>query len=328
VGDLASEVHALTLKGRERVVTSLAGEFVLHDLAGDGRMLVERVFRGSEMAGFSSGEAGERSLSWLDQSVAIALSADNQMLLFADRGDTAGKSTAAYLRKTDGSAAVRLGAGSPLDLSPDGKWALALRTKPNPHLVLLPTGVGQERPLSTGPVVVEDGAGLWAGFHPNGKRIFFGGVEPGHRVRAYEQSLESGSPKPVTPEGMRPSLLSPDGALLLAGVDGDRNVTIFPTDAKAGTAPHTVTLLSAQEAPVHWSADGRSLLIVDVSTRPIRVDRLDLSSGRRTLWRSFSPRGLLGGGGLSGFAFSANEQEGVVGYGRYYSELLVIDGLK
>lgn len=325
IGGLASEVHAVTMRGRDRVVTSLPGDFRLHDLADDGRMLVELASEIREMAGAFPGETGERSLAWLDNSIPAALSADGHMLLFSDRGDTADTS-AAYLRKTDGSPPVRLGEGFPLALSPDGKWALAHRTTPNPNLVLLPTGAGQERLLSPGPVVVGGWRG-WARFHPDGKRVFFAGSEPGHPVRAWEQSLETGSPKPATPEGTLPRALSPDGALL-AGVDGDRNLVIFPTDAKPGTVPRTLTQLSVNDSPLHWSADGRSLLIADYSILPVRVDRLDLSSGRRTPWRSFSPGGRTGSGGLWRLVLAANEHAWVAGYRRYFSELLVIDGLK
>jgi Tol biopolymer transport system component/predicted Ser/Thr protein kinase len=333
IGAVASEVHAVTLRGRDRVVTSLPGDFRLWDIASDGRLLIEHLSITFEMAGALPGETGERSLAWLDESVPGALSADGHMLLFGDRGDTAGTSAeAVYLRNTDGSAAVRLGEGVPLALSPDGKWALALRgdwpAGTSPHLVLLPTGAGQEKALSTGPVIPPKWATRWARFHPDGKRIFFSGKEPGHQERAYGQSLEAGSPRPVTPEGIIPNALSPDGALL-AAIDGDRNLMIFPTDPKAGTTPRILTKLSEDENPVHWNADGRSLLILDSSKRPIRVDRLDLASGRRTSWRSFSPGGLLGGGGrVSGLVLAVNEQAWVIGYIRFSGELLVIDGLK
>ena len=332
IGDVASEIHALTTSGRDRVITSLAGDFRLHDLAKDGRLLVEQVYESWEVSGAFPGEAEERSLAWLDSSFPTALSADGRMLLFGDRRDTAGgtlvqslysASWATYLRKTDGSPAVRLGDGDPLALSPDGNWALVRRTTPDPHFVLLPTGAGQERSLSPGPVIV----GEWARFHPDGRRVFMRGSETGHGVRTYEQRLDSGSPKPVTPEGFTPTALSPDGAQL-AGIDAAQNLVILPTDAEIDVAPRIVMHLSANEYPIHWSGDGRSLLVVDFSARPNRVDRLELSSGVRTRWREFSPGGLSGLGGLSNLLLAAGEQSWVAGYRRYFSELLVVDGLK
>jgi hypothetical protein len=312
VADMEGEVHAVSLKGRERVVTSLPGKFGLHDLDRAGRMLVEHMLEGAAMFGSFPGEPVERSLGWLDQSVPMALSPDRQLLLFSDRGG-------AYLRRIDGSAAVRLGEGFPWALSPDGNWALVGR---GPRLVLLPTGAGQERAVPPGGVDVAD----WAAFHPDGRRIYFGGSQSGRFERAYEQSLDGGKPTPVTPEGAFPVLLSPDGTLLLCRDRSDQ-FTIFPVDAKAGIEPRKLAMLSRGDTPVHWSADGRSLLIVDNSARPIRVDRLEILSGRRTLWRTLSPAALLGSGGITTVVFSADEEAWVVGYSRYFSELLVVDGL-
>ena len=48
------------------------------------------------------------------------------------------------LRDTDGSQAVRLGAGSAERLSPDGQWAAAIVATP-PEVVLYPTGPGTPR---------------------------------------------------------------------------------------------------------------------------------------------------------------------------------------
>jgi serine/threonine protein kinase/Tol biopolymer transport system component len=320
-----TEVHAVGMNGHERIVATLLGDFNLQDLSRDGRLLVERVDQNYEMVATLPGQI-ERSLTWLDQSIPADLSPDGRVLLFSDRGDAAGVgNSAVYLRKTDGSPAVRLGAGLALALSPDGKWALAARGNTSFQLVLLPTGAGQERAVPTGAVEV----GLqWGAFHPNGKHIFFVGAESGLRWRAYELSLEGGPPTPVTPEGMLPILISQDGALLFARGDGERDAKIYPTNPNSETSPRTVALLSKNDQPVHWSADGRSLLIADDAFRPIRVDRLDLSSGRRSLWRTISPGALMGTAGLKNMVMSANEDTWVAGYARGLSELLVIDGLK
>ena len=62
---------------------------------------------------------------------------------FRKSGEGGGPKYATYLRNTDGSPAIRLGEGSGLSLSPDGKWALArLNVSPSP-LLLYPTGVGE-----------------------------------------------------------------------------------------------------------------------------------------------------------------------------------------
>jgi hypothetical protein len=320
----SSEVHAITLKGKERVVAALPGEFPLHDIAGDGRLLVEHISRSYKMMGTFPGQVGERSLDWLDQSQPGSLSSDGKMLLFEDRGDAESNTQGAYLRKTDGSPAVRLGEGSAGPFSPDGKWALVCRKLPKHYLVLIPVGAGQERVLAPG-APIPNGNIL---FHPDGKRVLFEGAEPGRPERVYEQSIDGGPPKALTPEGMNLVLVSPDGTLLMTREEGAKDVLLSPFDPKAGTPPRKVVLQSSSEFPIHWSADGRSVLVLaDKNMRPFRVDRLDLASGRRTLWKTFSPPGTLGGGAFS-LVLSANEDAWVAGYRRYFSELLVIDGLR
>jgi hypothetical protein len=55
---------------------------------------------------------GERDFSWLDGSVLPILSGDGTLMVFTDVSVFAGGHYALMLRKTDGSPAIRLGAGS------------------------------------------------------------------------------------------------------------------------------------------------------------------------------------------------------------------------
>src|SRR5260370_8921271 len=81
-------------------------------------------------------------------SVPSCLSADGKTILFQESGEGGGPKYAVYLRNTDGSPAIRLGEGSGMSLSPDGKWALSrLNVTPSP-LVLYPTGVGEMKRLN------------------------------------------------------------------------------------------------------------------------------------------------------------------------------------
>ena len=322
----ASEVHAVTLDGKERVVASLPGEFALHDISADGRLLVEQVARSYTMQGSFPGETRERALDWLDQSSPSDLSPDGKLLLFEDRGDAAGSMPGAYLRKVDGSPAVHLGEGNACNFSPDGKWALVCRKVPKHLLVLIPVGAGQERTLPSG-APVPNGAVV---FHPDGKRLYFDGAEPGKPERVYEQSVDgAGLPRAITPDRTRLRAVSPDGTLLLIRNEGGKDLVLYPIDSASGIAPRTVALNSTLEDVCNWSTDGRSLLIfVSPNTRPFRVERLDLATGRRTPWKTFMAPGALGGGTMNQLIVSKNEDAWVAGYSRYFSNLLVIDGLK
>ena len=171
-------------------------------------------------------------------------------------------------------------------------------------LVLLPTGAGQERPLPAAGVTP---AGGFAGFHPDGRRVIYSGVEAGHRVRGYEQALDGGPPRPLTPEGSRAALLSPDGrSLLIQSESGDLVLTPF---GEAASIEARTVARNLEGLPVHWNADGRSILVV-MSEAPIRIDRLDLASGRQSVWRTFPGAGRLGMGGGTEMALSRTRMPG------------------
>jgi Tol biopolymer transport system component len=323
----STEVHAVDLSGQDRVVATLGGDLFLHDLSRDGRLLLEKNDESYDMVATFPGQP-ERNLEWLDQSVPIALSADNRTLLFDDRGDPAGTITAAYIRGTDGSPAVRLGEGMALDLSPDGKWALVGRQGDgSDRLVLLPTGAGQETVLATGALIFSRFEN-WAAFGPAGKSILFSAAEPGHRPRVYQQHIKGGAPRAVSAEGVLPCLISRDGASLLARIEGSDEIGVMAIGGTESKPPRIVAQLSQTSTPIHWSADGESVLIREAGTRPDRVDRLDLATGERKPWRSFSAAGRTGTGGLEALVVTTNEDGWVAAYHRAFSQLVVVDGLK
>ncbi len=76
-----------------------------------------------------------------------------------------------------------------MSLSPDGKWALALRTGPPPRLVLLPTGAGDSIALPRGKIETYWG-GRWL---PDGKRILVFASEAGEAGRARIQDVRGGA---------------------------------------------------------------------------------------------------------------------------------------
>ncbi len=95
------------------------------------------------------GESKERDLTWLDWSVVSAISPDGKTLLFSETGEGGGAGYSVYIRKTDGSPAVRLGEGNARDLSPNGKWALVIVHPPSgSQLVAYPTGAGEPKLFS------------------------------------------------------------------------------------------------------------------------------------------------------------------------------------
>lgn len=111
---------------------------------------------------------------------------------------------------TDGSPAVALGHGIAVAFSPDNRWVLTVTTKSPGQFVLQPTGAGEARTVTHDQI-----DHLGGRFLPDGKRVVFLGRESGHASRAYLLDLESGTTKPITPEGVAGRALSPDGKYIV-----------------------------------------------------------------------------------------------------------------
>jgi len=190
-------LRGVSLSGKLRELLSAPGTLTLHDVGADGRALISRDAMRAGAIGLAPGENKERDLSWQDWTVPNDISEDGKLVLFVEAGEAGGGDYAAFSRETNGASAVRLGEGSPIALSPDGKWALVLRQNMSPpDFALLPTGVGQERKVPTGNVIPNTGQ-----FFPDSKRGLFSGHEPGHASRVYVKNLDGGRPRPITPEG-------------------------------------------------------------------------------------------------------------------------------
>jgi len=273
-------IYAVTLSGTERVVARGPGDQELQDVSADGRVLMSHWHGRNMLMARVAGEPTHRDLSWLDTSQGADLSDDGKTLLMTEQGEGAGSlSYSVWLRKTDGSDGVLLGNGLACGLSPDGKWALAVRLQPPPaQLVLLPTGAGEEKVITHDTITHR-----MAAWFPDGKRVVFLGLETGKGPRLYVQSLEGGDPKPISPElGLnfwvrRP--VSPDGRRVIAR-DGER-FFLFPVD---GGDPVPVAGLVGRETPIRWSADGRFLYVRGAPGPPIRLSLLDPVTGLREPW--------------------------------------------
>ena len=204
------------------------------------------------------GASKESNLSWLGESQAADLSRDGRNLLFYEyqpRRVELHETFTTYLRKTDGSDAKMLGEGKALALSPDEKWALVVRPSPEPHLALLPTGVGEPRELPGGGATVQY---HWASFFPDGSRILIAAQEKGKPPRSYIQDLSGGPPRPFAEEGMRATLVSPDGREI-AGTTLEGLQLIYRADGE-GRA-RAIPGAEPGDFLVQWSADGKSILV-------------------------------------------------------------------
>jgi Tol biopolymer transport system component len=317
-------LYAVTLAGRERVVLRMTVPLMLHDISRDGRVLLTSYTNSQNITGQPPGETKERDLSWLDWALLTDLSTDGKTILMEYAGEGAGINYAVYLRRTDGSPAVRLGDGALARLSPDGKWALTVLFTPS-QLMLLPTGAGEAKTLERGPIEQYSDE---AGWFPDGKQVVFQGREAGHDWRCYIQSMEGGPPRAITPEGTTGTsgeiFISPDGRFVIAA-DAQHQPSFYPL---AGGAPQPISQLESKERIIGWTSDGHSLYLAVRQEMSIRVYRFDPSTGRRELLKEIMPADLAGVFGFNRIFMTPDGKGYAYSVSRVLSDLYVVEGLK
>jgi len=321
-------LYAVGLDGTERLISAMPGTLILMDIYKDGRVLMIRATWRRELLGFSGEKGTERDMSWLDYSYPADLSQDGQNLLFDEEGEgggTYGKggvwAYTVYMRKTDGSPAVRLGEGAAVALSADQRFVIAQPEGSPAQFILLPTKAGESRPLTNDSL-----NHVWGRWLPDGKRLLFSANEQGHGPRLYVQSLEGGNPQPITPEGVNANAfcLSPD-AQQVAVLGPDQKGYIYPV---AGGQPRPITGLEPGEEPVSWSADGRMLYIYQPGSLPAKVYQLDLNTGQRKLWKQLMPADPAGVVRIGPIRMTTDGKTYVYGYHRTLADLYLAEGLK
>ena len=318
----ARSLYAVSLAGKERLVARVPGIMNLQDISRDGRVLMVMSNERQGIIAQPPGDTKERDLSWLDSSGIRDISSDGRVVLFSESGEGGGATYTVYIRKTDGSPAVKIGEGMCQGLSPDGKWALAITySTSKPQLVLFPTGAGEPKPLLDGSIHYQ--AAAW---FPDGKRVAFIGNEQGHGSRLYVQDVGGGKPRPISPEGVTsPRLLvAPDGqAVIATGSDG--KFYSYPVE---GGDPRPFAGLERQDAPTRWSADGRILYLYRRGELPVKVYQLDLSSGKKELWKQFVPADPAGVDSLSPILVTPDGKGYAYTYSRVLSDLYLVEGAK
>jgi serine/threonine protein kinase/WD40 repeat protein len=322
-------LYAVTLDGKERMVLRLPGALMLFDIWKDGRVLMMRASWRRELVGMIAGETKQRDLSWLDYSYPAGLSPDGKTLLFDEEGGggslayskSGGLSYAVYIRKTDGSPAVLLGEGGALALSPDGKSVISQTQDSPSQLRLLTTGAGEAKDLTKDNV-----NHTWARWFPDGKRILFSGNEPGQGVRLYVQDIASNKSQAITPEGVDGNafVVSPDSQSI-AGIGPDRQGYLYPV---SGGDPRVIPGLNPGEQPITFSSDGRALYIYQPGELPASVNRLDIQTGKRTLWRQLLPSDPAGVETIGPILMTPDAQTCIFGYHRMLADLYLVEGLK
>ena len=272
----ADAIHAVTLSGKERTVITIPW-VRLHDIARDGRVLLSRESWRTQLFGMFPGDTAEHAYSWLDDTTPTALSNDGQWLSFVESGEVyyLEGDRLAYYRRTDGSAAVSLGAGQSA-ISPDGKWILTYGRKSK--MLVQPVGAGRAKEVSTPGLTILDHA-AWS---DDGRTIAYEGLTSQNDWNVYIQKIDGGAPVLVKAKGRNTDpTVSPDGSMVALHEEGG-GISLYR--ARSGQ-PVAVKGALAAESPIRFVDGGRSLLVGDSSGKEVVLTLVDLASGQRKAWK-------------------------------------------
>ena len=317
-------VWAVDLEGQRRVLLSHSHRVFLHDVAEDGRALISIGTLRGEAHADAGPESQDITLSWFDGAFVTDVSRDGEQILFFEGHEAENPEYAVYIRSVDGSPAVRLGAGISMRFSPDGQWVLATRFRPEPDLLIYPTGFGQESSLRS----PEIERYVWAGWHPDGEQIFVIGSNEssteclfrGHRSQPSwskiwdeEVILAWTDGPPIAPDGNHLALRRSDHSQVILEVTSG---AVTPLGD-----------LARDDEPIQFDASGRMLYLMNMAGVNPRVDRLDLETGERTHLREIRPVNPTGVIATTAPVITPDGKRYAFTLVRQLTDLFLVDGL-
>jgi serine/threonine protein kinase len=274
------EVKAADLSGRIRVVDRIPGIPLVHDIARDGRVLLQQRIVRIPTYVRGPGQDQDRDVTVQNRSAVSAMSRDGKKLLLLNDASDNGPDYDLYLRASDGSPPVRIGDGVGYDFSPDGKSVLSSLPLHVPRqLYLVPIGPGETKQITHDSI--DHGQGR---FLPDGKTVVFSGTEPGHKSRIWVQAIDSSSARAISPEGVDGFIPTADGKFVFGFSDA---VALYPVDGQG--APRPVPGIHPDESIFSVADDGRSVLVGVLAGYSVDVMRVDLASGHRELYKKIAP---------------------------------------
>jgi len=316
---IARRLMAVKMSGVFRLLAAAPGDLTLHDVSTDGTAIIAIDDRERKI--FFSGSPGmeDRELTWLDRAVLVDMSPEGKQVLFHEGGKGGGSLGTIFLRKTDGTAAVRLGEGYAIALSPDQKWVLAV-TETNPRRRwLIPTGAGEVTELKI--------AGLEnivpQGFATDSHRVVVMANELGHQLRDYLFEPDSGKLQPLTPEGVR-GMVTPDAKFLIAR--GDKGPPeILPVEG--GSPARELIGWQEKDRPIQVTTDGSAIYAVNYNGMSAAIYRIRVDNGSRQLVKTLEMHDPAGGFGITRVVTTPDGQYFAYNTLRQLSELYLLQGL-
>jgi Tol biopolymer transport system component len=311
------QIYAVTRSGKLRQVLAVPAPLYLEDIAGDGRVLLQRQDRRFEVALGQVG-GGTRQLSWLNMMAPSAVSRDGRYVAITDYAE---KDYRIYLAPLDGTPPVLLGKGAAAGISPDNKWVASILPSDTAKIQLLPTGMGQRKTVSA-PNFRYSGAD-WAS---DGSRLIVRANKSDGPIQLWLQNLDGGEPQPITPKGVDGIFLTVDHADYVCTRDTAGKTKFYPIE---GGEPRAISGVATDEQIIDGS-NASSIVYVarrqsDVS---LQVAKLNITSGRREPFVTVLPDNPMGVQFVGPPIFTRDEKRYVYPQQRGLSVLYVGSGLK
>ena len=141
--------------------------------------------------------------------------------------------------------------------------------------------------------------------------------------------IAGGAPRPISQEGVELLLnnstrrVSPDGGWV-AAAGPDRQERLYPV---AGGAPRPIPGLAPEESVIRWTPDGKALYVYKQQVH-VRIEVLDLATGRRRFWKELAPADPAGVVAIRSVLIAPDGKSYVLSYPRQTEDLYLADGLK
>lgn len=316
-------LYGIDLTGRHRVLAISPGEMTLHDVSPGGDLLLSIEDRRRSMVGSGPGGVEERTLTWLDRSIAIDLTANGDLLLFHEGGKAGGPLGSVYLRKTDGSPAIRLVDGYAIGFSPDERWALTFLPKTVQEFYLVPTGAGTPRRLEF--PMFAPRAAFPIGMLQDNRRFVVNVREDGKPPASFVVDPERGTERRITPDGVVPAFVSRDGRFLVAEGPEEGTWWTVPVD---GGDPRPIRGIERGEEVVQLASGGNGTIVRHDDGLVTRVFFVDGTTGNRRLLHELTPPNRAGSQGVDLLNVTPDGKHYVFGYTQQLSELYLAKGIR
>ena len=312
-------VYAVTLNGTKRLVARMPGAMTVFDVGPDGKTaLVSTGAAWQSINAILPGRPDEQSLDLRGRSQPAGLSADGKWVLINEDREVG---TGGYLKSIDGRKTMELGPQRPLALRPDGAVALMVDRSNAARVQLVPAGPGVPTNLALPPGHETTGGNRWS---RDGRRLFMCLRPSGPPSPCRIWMREGEEPwQVVTPALGDPAFTVRRDGGMIAARDTSFALWLFPVD---GGTPARVE--GESRVAIHWTDDGRELIVRDPPSVVARLYRHDLRTGRTTFWRELAPADRAGVFSVLSVLISADMQTVVYQSFRATNELFLAQGLR